>query len=183
MKKVLLLIISLLLAQVAFAYETVIVDFPENQCWHSVFYQSLGYETLLQYAPYGQTAQNWTQSVIFHSYKNANKASGASRFMDRTTGQMEAKNPSQMYHYLKYTPTDSIATRCVQKNKLIPTQCEIYRVSTSFEGIVTMHYINKNITDFKNTYSDWYDIIKNIRIYYSYFRDDRILDKAVTFEL
>lgn len=183
MKKILLITVSLFLAQAVRAYETVLVDFPPNQGWHSVYYGTLNNEAILQYVPIGQTYQNWTKSVVFHSYKNPDLQYNAALFMDKTTSQMELQNSSQMYKYLKYTDADSIATRCVQENRNVPTQCEIYRVSTSYEGLITMHYINKNPHDFRNTYNMWSQIIQDIRIYYSYYRTDRILDKAISFEL
>lgn len=187
MKKVLLLIISLLqclfFSQAVFAYETVLVDFPENQGWHAVCYQTQGNETILQYVPVGQYEQNWTKSVVFHSYKNLSWTNNSAQFIDRMTSQMELKNATQRYRYTKYSDMDSIAVRCVQKNEYIPTQCEIYRVSKSHEGLISMHYINKNPQDYKNSYNYWYDIMRNIRIYYSYYMDDRVLDKATSFEL
>lgn len=187
MKKVLLLIISLFInlfvGQTAFAYQTVLVDFPPNQGWHSDYYDAQTGEAILQYVPVGQSYDNWTKTVIFHSYKNLNWTNSAARLMDRLTQQMELQNPSQLYKYIKYTEADSIATRCIQKNAKISTQCEIFRVSKSFEGLISMHYINKNIQDFNNTYALWYDIMRNIRIYYSYYMDDRILDKATSFEM
>jgi len=183
MKKVLLLIISLFVVQSAIAYETVLVDFPENQGWHAVYYGTQGTEAILQYVPIGQTYENWNKSVIFHSYKNLSWTDSAAAFMDSQTTGMEAKNHTQNYRYTKYTEMDSIATRCVQGNSLIPTQCEIYRVSKSYEGLISMHYINKNVSDYKSSLDLWYEIIKDIRIYYSYYRDDRILDKATTFEM
>ena len=183
MKKALLLIISLCAMQAAIAYQTVLVDFPQNQGWHSVYYQTQGSEAILQYVPVGQTYENWTKSVIFHSYDDLTWTNSAAQFMDSTTSGMEAKNSSQMYRYTKYSEMDSIATRCVQKNAYIPTQCEIYRVSKSFEGLISMHYINKNVADYKSSFDFWYEIMKDIRIYYSYYRDDRIMDKATSFEL
>lgn len=183
MKKVLLLIISLFICQKAFAYQTVLVDFPEGQGWHAVIFDSIANETILQYVPARQNERNWTKTVIFHSYKNLNWTDSAAKFMDRTTMQLESKNATHLYHYTKYTEMDSIATRCINKNAYMPTQCEIYRVSKSFEGLISMHYINKNVQDYKNTYHIWYDIIKNVRIYYNYYMDDRILDKAEVFQL
>ena len=183
MKKVLLLFISIFIPLSVFAYQTVIVDFPAMQGWHAAYYDTQRGETILQYTPVGQAYQNWTKSVVFHSYKDYDSDTSCAKFMDTTTSQMELKNPSQRYKYLKYTEEDSIATRCVQKNDYTPTQCEIYRVSDSFEGLITMHYINKNVQDFHNTYSQWYEIMRDIRIYYSYYRTDRILDKATIFEL
>lgn len=184
MKKALLLIISLFITSAAvFAYQTVLVDFPPNQGWHSVYYGAQGSETILQYVPVGQSYENWEKSIIFHSYKDLAWTDSAAKLMDRLTQQMELKNSSQLYLYNKYTDADSIATRCVQQNINIPSQCEIFRVSKTFEGLISMHYINKNIRDYKNTYNLWYQIMKNVRIYYSYYMDDRILDKATSFEL
>lgn len=183
MKKVLLLIISLFVPLAVWAYQTVLVDFPGNENWHQVYYQTQGLETILQYVPDGQTAQKWTRSLVFHSYRRYNQSTNAAGFLDRTTTQMEAKNSTMLYKYTKYTNTDAIAVRCVQKNALIPTQCEIFRAANSFESLITMHYINKNVSDFKANYNQWYDIMQNIRIYYNYYREDRILDKATSFEL
>ena len=181
------LIYILFITPKALAYQTVLVDFPENQGWHSVYYATQGNESILQYVPIGQSYENWTKTMVFHSYRNAdgseNLSNNAGKFMDTTTSQMEYQNSSQLYKYTKYTNMDSIAVRCVQKNAYIPTQCEIYRVSNSYEGLITMHYINKNISDYKNSYNLWYEIMKDIRIYYSYYREDRILDKATSFEL
>ena len=182
MKKVLLLIISLFVSQSAFAYQTVLVDFPDNQGWHAVCYETIPDEAILQYVPSEQTAQRWVRTVVFHSY-NDSWTDSAAQFMDRATMQMESRNSSQLYKYTKYTDADSIATRCITKNANMPTQCEIYRVSKSFEGLITMHYINKNISDYHNTFNNWYEIMQDIRIYYSYYMDDRILDKATSFEL
>lgn len=191
MKKVLLSITDIKLFLIAlcvffggicYAYQTVLIDFPPQQGWHADYYDTQGDESILQYVPVGQNSQSWYKTVIFHSYRDP-RTDSAAKFMDKTTTQMELQNPSQGYKYIKYTDDDSIATRCITKNANTPTQCEIYRVSNSFEGLITMHYINKNISDFKNTYEMWYQIIKDIRIYYSYYRDDRILDKATSFEL
>lgn len=187
MKKVLLFIISLFLIQKVLAYQTVLVDFPDNEGWHAVYYATQGNESILQYVPAGQTAEKWGRTLIFHSYKNYSGAesfsNNAARFMDIKTGQMEYQNSSQRYRYTKYNNMDSLAVRCVQKNAYIPTQCEIYRVSNSYEGLITMHYINKNVQDYKNNYDYWYNIVQNIRIYYNYYREDRILNKATSFEL
>ena len=172
-----------MIAQKSFAYETVIVDFPENQGWHAVYYDVQGDEAILQYVPAGQTYQSWTNSVVFHSYKGANQGNTSSALLDTTTAQMERQNPTAGYNYNKYTDVDALATRCTQKTAYIPAQCEIYRVTTSHEALISMHYINKNVQEFKNNYDYWYKIIQGIRIYYSYYRTDRILGKATIFEL
>lgn len=181
MKKVLLLIISIFAAQVVLAYQTVLIDFPENQGWHMVVYEKQGSEAILQYVPVGQDENNWTRTLIFHSYPNAMYT--ATGFINKTTTQMEALNSTQPYTFTKFTAMDSIAVRCTEKSTYGPKQCEIFRVSKSFEGLISMHYINKNTQDFKNNYDFWYNIVKKIRIYESYYRDNLIMDKATSFEL
>lgn len=183
MKKVLLLIISLLIAPMAFAYQTVLVDFPPNQGWRADYYDAQTNEAILQYVPAGQSYGNWTKTVIFHSYKSLNYTGSAAALVDRLTQQMESKNSSQRYKYITYSAADSIVTRCIQKNSQIGTQCEILRATQSFEGLITMHYINRDVQDFKSSYAMWYDIIRNVRIYYSYYMDDSILNKATSFQL
>jgi hypothetical protein len=187
MKKILLNIISLLILifinNSAIAYETVVVDFPVKEGWHSVYYQSIGKESILQYVPKGQSYSKWTRTIIFHSYKDGRIERDAGRFMNTTTSQMEAQNSSAGYKYIKNTPEDSMAIRCTNRTAIAPAQCEIYKIMLSHEGIMTMHYINKNKQDYVNTYNKWYNIIKNIRIYYSYYRTDRVMDKATYFEM
>lgn len=180
MKKVLLLIISFFIAQIVWAYQTVLIDFPEDQGWHMVIYEKQGSEAILQYVPAGQDENNWTRTLIFHSYPNAMYS--ANGFINRTTLQMESLKAGS-YTYTKYTAMDSIAVRCVNKTAYSSGQCEIFRVSKSYEGLISMHYINKNVQDFKKNYDFWYDIVKKIRIYQSYYRDNLIMDKATSFEL
>jgi len=184
MKKVLLLLISLFISQVsALAYQTVLVDFPPNQGWRSVYYTANPSEAILQYVPVGNTYESWQKTLVFHSYKNLSWTNSASRLMDQLTQQMELQNSTMLYKYTKYTEEDSMCVRCIQKNAKIGTQCEIFRVSQSHEGLISMHYINKNLQDYKNSYDMWYGIVRDIRIYYSYYMDDRILDKATSFEM
>ena len=93
MKKALLLIISLFLGQAlsqspsqsVFAYQTVLVDFPQNQGWHAVYYDTQAGEIILQYVPDGQSNEDWTKSVIFHAYKNLSWTDSAAGLMDRLT--------------------------------------------------------------------------------------------------
>ena len=40
-----------------------------------------------------------------------------------------------------------------------------------------------NKDDFMENYNQWYNIIKRAKLYNSYYRDERMLDKAEYFEL
>lgn len=188
MKKILLSIISVLIltcAAVSYAYETALINFPPRDKWIAVLHQTQGAEAILQYVPEGQSATNWTRTLIFHSYKSYGGFyyDNAAQLLDITTAQLEYQNGSGRYKYLKYDGMDSLATRCVKGNSRIPTQCEFLRTTKSYEGLMSMHYINKNIKDFRQNYTQWLHIIRTIRIYRSYYRDNRIMDKEQNYEL
>lgn len=183
MKRVLLLLFSLFMSQAVWAYQTVLVDFPLNQGWHSVYYDVQGGESILQYVPVGQSYESWNRTVVFHSYKDLSWTDSSAQLMDRLTQQMELQNSTQLYRYTKYTDADSISTRCIQKNANTSSQCEIFRIAKGYDGLISMHYINKSISDFKSSYNLWYQIMSNITIYYSYYMDDRVMNKSTSFEL
>src|SRR5574344_254218 len=183
MKKVLLLFISLIiLAPAVQAYQTVLVNFPYDQGWHNVYYGKRADEAILQYTPRGQNAKNWTRTLIFFFFKNP-QVDDLNRFENNLTAQMEAINSSSAFTTIKDDENDMIKARCVSKRGSYPAQCEILRVTNSFEGFITMQYINKNISNFKSTYDQWLGIVRDIRIYYSYYMDERILNKATSFHI
>ena len=96
---------------------------------------------------------------------------------------MRKTNPNGKYTYLRLTTNDSMATRCTEDYKNIKAQCEFYRVTNAHNGIVSIHYINRNREDFKENYYLWYNIIRRAKLYNTYYRDDRTLDKAEYAEL
>ena len=73
MKKALLVSLILLIASIAvFAYETVIIKYPDGEIWVRAYYKQFGGETILQYVPRGQTKRDWTRTVVIHAYEGAN---------------------------------------------------------------------------------------------------------------
>ncbi len=183
MKKVLLSIISILLitALSAFAYETALIKFPPGERWVAAAYQNIGDEIILQYVLNGQSAQNWTRTLVIHSYKGSspNFTRDPAELLGTVSYQLLYQNSSAPYNYI----SDTMATRCVTGNSRVPSQCEILRTTNTFSGIIFIHYINKNKEDFKKNYQQWLYIIKSIKIYQSYFRDNRVMDKDINFEL
>ena len=69
MRKVLLFSILIFSALSVFAYETIIIKFPDKELWVKGYYKKIGNEALLQYVPNGQSSNNWTRSIVIHSYK------------------------------------------------------------------------------------------------------------------
>src|SRR5574344_706883 len=97
--------------------------------------------------------------------------------------QTYQKNHSLKYTVYKKRPEDSIASWCVIGNDKLSTQCELLRVTDGAEGIISIHYINKNKKSFEANFERWYDIVSKVKVYNSYYRWDRVLNKADTFEL
>ena len=154
MKKVLLFSALFLLSTLmVFAYETIIIKFPDRENWVKAYYKKVGLEAILQYVPAGQGSNNWTKSVVVHSYNQST------------------------------FPISVFLTNSTAKLLKTKAQCEFFRVTRGYEGIVTIHYMNKNKEDFMENYNQWYNIIKRAKLYNSYYRDERMLDKAEYFEL
>ena len=182
MKKVLLFSILFLITAIgAFAYETVIIKYPAGEVWTKAYYKKIGDEAILQYVPAGQSHQDWTRSIIVHAYYES--AYPINVFISNDLARMKLTNPTGNYRYLKLTENDSMATRCTDDYKNIKAQCEFFRVTYVHNGIISLHYINRDKEDFKANYYQWYDIIKRAKYLNSYYRDERTFDKSEYFEL
>jgi len=183
MKKLLLfsLIISFLTTLVAVAYETIIIDFPPKTKWVVAYYKHIGTEAILQYVPEGQTYNNWIESVIVHSYKE--NTYGAGELSDMLISQMVAQNPTGKYRYLRHAGVDAVAVRMTENYKNIKGHGEIFRTTKCAEGRMTIQYINRDKEKFKQDYGYWLKIIRDAKTYNSYWRDDRIMNKAEYYEL
>ena len=171
-----------ILASDVCAYESVIIKYPE-QTWVSIYYQKERDETIAQFIPPYEYRNNWNQSLVFHSYKWA-KGNSSYRFLSNLLANVMNRNPSMRSRILKDRAEDSVAIWCAEKNQNMEAQCEILRVTSSYEGLVAIHYINKNPKAF-NEYQmeNWLPIIRNVRIYYSYFRWDRVNGKETSIQL
>jgi len=182
MKKVLLFSFIVFFTTLAvFAYETIIIKYPQGETWVKAYYKRVGNEAILQYVPVEQSHQNWTRSIIIHSYLDLGYP--INTFIGGEILRMKKANPTGEYRYLKLTNVDAMATRCTDDYKNIKGQCEFYRVTNAHRGIISVHYINRDKEDFKKNYKQWYEIIKRVKFYNSYYRDERILDKSEYFEL
>lgn len=163
------------------AYETIIIKFPKKEYWVKAYYKKTGNEALLQYVPNGQARNNWTRAIIIHSYNHS--LYPVNVFLNNNLVRFQQANPTAKYKTIRLTANDAIAMRCTDNYQNRKAQCEFFRVTRGAEGLVTIHYMNKNIQDFMDNYNEWYNIIKKARLYNSYYRDERILDKSEYFEL
>ena len=182
MKKALLVsLIFLFTTIITFAYETVIIKFPQDEVWIKAYYKKVGLESILQYVPRGQTHKNWNRAIIIHAYDQA--AYPITVFMANNISIMAKNNPTSPYKYLRLNDVDCIAGRCTKDYKGIHSQCEFFRATRVHGGIISIHYINRDENDFMKNYKLWYNIIKKAKFLNTYWRNERTLNKSDYFEL
>ena len=172
----------LFFANQSFAYQTVAMEFNGN--WYKARYLSNDSDAIVQYLKQGQTLKNWDESIVFHTFKwSKGQDMSAQGLMQYLIRDVRRKYPNMKVEYITVYPEDTVSSWCVEAINNLPAQCEILRTTQSFEGALSIHYINKNPKDFLYVKQDWLNKIRKARIYQSYFRQDRILNKALTFEL
>lgn len=182
MKKALLVSIVLFLTTITvLAYETIIIKYPSGEMWEKAYYKKVGNEAILQYVPKGQTHRDWNRSIVVHSYFESGYP--VKVFIANDLLKMKKTNPTANYKYLKLTDNDAIAGRCTEDYYGIKSQCEFYRVTRAHNGIISVHYMNRNKDDFMKNYKQWYEIIKKAKFLNSYYRGERTLNKSEYFEL
>lgn len=180
-KAILPLIIGFIATPV-FAYQTVTMDFPGN--WYKVNYITNDNDAIVQFVRQGYNANNWNESVVFHTFKwSKNRATTAKSLMMYLLQDVQKKNPTMKVEYLRLDTEETLSSWCVQATKIMPAHCELLRTTQSFEGALSMHYINKNPQNYASVKKDWIERMSKARVYQSYFRLDRILNKSMTFEL
>jgi len=166
----------------AMAYQTVAMDFPGN--WYKLRYVSNENDAIVQFVRQGYNASNWQESVVFHTFKwSQNRNMSAKDLMFYLLNDAAKKNPSMKVQYFKVQPEETLSSWCASATKTVPAHCELLRTTQSFEGALSMHYVNKNIKNYNYVKQDWINRMSKARIYQSYFRLDRILNKSMTFEL
>ena len=167
----------------SFCYETVIINFPDNEGWHLVYSNKTVNETIVQFMPKGETRENWTRTVVFHSYPQMQERNvSAYALQQRILQNVKNKNNTFKYKNIKSDINDTYGYWCVKQNSKMSAQCEILRTVQGYETVISMHYINKNISDLKDIERPWLNIMKDVANYYSYYRMDRMLNRATIFE-
>lgn len=178
------LILSGVFSCAVHAYQTALIVYPEyNKNWAQIYFGKQDQEVISQWIPSYEYQKDWTESVVFHSYNWA-KGNNCYKFMSNLLAQAESRNPTMQRQIIKDNPEDSVAIWCAQKYNNMPAQCEILRVTSAYEGLVSIHYINKRPDVFKRYQVEpWLKIIRDVRIYYSYFRWDRVTGKETSVQL
>ena len=170
-------------AQQGNCYQTALITYPEyNKNWKQVYYGTQNQEVLSQWIPAYSYSDNWVESVVFHAYNYA-KGNSCHKFMMNLINNTQSRNKTLKYQVLKDNYEDSVAIWCADKTPSMAAQCEIIRVTSGYEGLISIHYINKNQENFLYQKDSWLKIIKDVRIYYSYYRWDRVMQKQTSVPL
>ena len=172
-------------AKSAEAYQTALVNCPENhKNWVQVYFGKQYGEVISQWIPAYSDKSDWTESMVFHSYNWA-KGNSCYKFMLNLLNTVESRNKTMRQQIIKKDPVDSIAIWCAEKTPSMPAQCEIVRVTAGYEGLISIHYINKNPRQYFLDYQKdmWLNVVKDVRIFYSHYRWNKTMGKATSVQL
>jgi hypothetical protein len=171
-------------APASYCYETLILHYPDRN-WIPVAYDRLEEEeeVIAKFVPIYDDKKNWTEMLVFHSYKQAKKDNEtADEFIQTVLGRGAVNFSEIKKETIKTDPNDSVIIWYGAKGKE-PAQYEILRVTVGIESVISVHYINRDIRNFPARRKIWLPIIENATVYYSYYRWDRMMNKALCVEL
>ncbi|MBQ4123107.1 hypothetical protein IJD44_05225 [bacterium] len=160
MKKFVLLLVSVFLIQGAsFAKDILQFDFPDKG-WHQVESPDKSkYKKC--YVPYNQTAQNYTEMLIF--YERIVKTPGitAMTLLQKQLGK-DKLNYTDIYpEYIKQDFDNSMAIWCSQKHSI----CTVQRAFQGKKGVVIATYINKMPHYSQNIMTNKVNILGSVKVY------------------
>lgn len=173
----------------AYCYETVILHYPDRD-WRLISYERKPEEeeVIAKFVPQYDDNIYWNEMLIFHSNKAAKKANEtADSFIQTRISEAQAKFGAFKPNTVKTDKDDSVVTWCSEKGSKgpnpEPAQCEILRVTKGIESVITIRYIDRNLKDFEERTKIWLPILENAVVYYSYYRWNRMMNKAICVEL
>lgn len=173
-------------ALASFCYETVILHYPDVN-WRIISYERNAEEETItaKFIPNYDEDNNWSEMLIFHSSKAAKKANDtADSFIQNPISVSQKKFGKFTPKTIKSDPTDTVMSWCSTKGtKTEPPQCEIIRSTKGSESLITIQFITRNTANFSEREKIWLPIVQNAVVYYSYYRWDRIMNKAISVEL
>lgn len=160
MKNFLLFILSMLLIQnICFAKDTVQFDFP-NDGWHKVVSPDK-VESKKCYVPYNQTAENFTEMLIFFERVLQNKDISSMTILYKQLGKDRNNYFDIAPRYIKQDMDDAIVTWCSQYK----STCVIERAFKGNDGVILVTYLNKMPHYSQNIMTNWVNIIGSVKLY------------------
>ncbi len=171
----------------AFSYETAVLHYPDRD-WKAVSYERKDeeQEIIATFVPVYDDPVNWNEMLIFHSYKWAKQANeNADSFIETIIGYEREKFGKIETKKLKSEADDAIMQWCAYKStSKNPAQCALVRVAKGHETIVAINYLTRNINSFESHKKKlWLPVLANATMYYSYWRWNPTMNKALCVEL
>ena len=112
-----IILITLMLSGSAFAYQTALITYPEyNKNWKQVYFGKQNNEAISQWIPAYEQSNNWSESVVFHSYNWA-KGNNCYKFMSNLLANVGSQNNTMQSWIIKDKPEDYVAMLFYKKTK------------------------------------------------------------------
>lgn len=182
----LVFLVSGLFSMAALSYETMVLHYPDRD-WKLISYEKKAEEdeVVAKFIPRYDDKNNWVEMLIFHSYHAAKKSSEkADSYIDNLLSEERNTFGNFKSERIKSESEDAVSVWCQPKGTAKnPAQCEILRVTVGAESLISIQYINRDVANFPNRLKVWLPIVQNAVAYYSYFRWNPVMNKAICVEL
>lgn len=160
MKKLLLLMLSLSLIQnYCFAKDILQFDFP-NDGWHKI--ESPDNQTSKKcYVPYGQTAENYTEMIIFSERILKTQGLTAFTMLHKQLGKDKNNYMDIVPEYVLTDADNAMITWCSGMRNT----CAVSRAFKGNEGVIFATYYNKAPHYSQNMFGQWTNILSHVKVY------------------
>lgn len=160
MKKIFISLLSIILLQgFVLAKDTIQFDFP-NSGWHKVASPD-GVESKKCFVPYNQSAENYTEMLIFSERVIKNQGLSPMIMLHKQLGKDRNNYPDIAPEYIVQDFDNAMVTWCSQ----LKNTCAIERAFQGKEGIVFAIYMNKAPHYSQNMFGQWSNILSKVEIY------------------
>ncbi len=160
MKKILLLFLSILIIQTCvFAKDKLLFDFP-NDGWHMITSPD-GVTSKKCFVPYNQTADNYTEMLIFNEKVLKNKEISAMAVLQKQLGKDRNNFIDIAPKYISRDFDDAMVTWCSK----FKNTCVVERAFKGNQGVVLAIYINKAPHYSQNMFGQWSNILYHVKVY------------------
>ncbi len=149
----------LFISSAAFAKDSVVFNFP-NEGWHKVDSPD-NVLTKKCFVPVNQTAQNYTEMVIFTQKILKNKDISPMAILQKQLGKDKSNYMDIVPEYINQDFDDSMVTWCSK----IKNTCAIERAFQGNEGVILVIYLNKMPHYSQNMFGQWSNILSKVKLY------------------
>ncbi len=160
MKKIFLILMGLIIIQNASCAKDILqFDFP-NSGWHKVQSPD-GVAAKQCYVPINQSSENYTEMLIFYERILKNADISPIAILQKQLGK-DKTNFTDIYpQYIKKDLDNAMVTWCSEQKNT----CSIQRAFQGKEGVVVAIYMNKMPHYSQNMFSQWSNILGQIKLY------------------